>query len=72
MNQEEFNREKKVTKKLLSYFDRTIETLLSNERLTGADPRAYAAVSQNQERILELSKERRALLRQFYSTEKDS
>lgn len=61
MNENEIRREIKITKKVLDCIDRQLEEL-SKERLTGlgkADSSSFA----KQELLLELSKERRALIR---------
>ena len=62
MNENEVRRESKVSKKVLVYIDKRLEEIISNERLTGAG-NANAAVSQSDELLLSLSKERRALIR---------
>lgn len=68
LNQQELNREERITKKLLVLLDERIEEL-SKERLTEFDQKIDTAVSLDV-LLLSLSKERRALLRTLKSSRK--
>lgn len=68
MNENEINREVRLTRKLLLYFDKQLEELINLERLTGMSNKATSAVSPDNQIIIELSKERRALIRQLHSS----
>lgn len=68
LNQQELNREKRISKKLLVLLDERIEEI-STERLTEVEQKFDTAVSLD-ELLLSLSKERRALLRTLKSSRK--
>jgi dsDNA-specific endonuclease/ATPase MutS2 len=62
LNEEELRREVRLTKKLLNYFDKEINELLKDERLT--EGRTLTAGTLRSE-LLDLSAERRQLLSQL-------
>lgn len=62
LNESEIRREVRLSKKLLNYFDRKIEKILLDERLTEGKTLTAGTL---REELLELSNERRQLLSQL-------
>lgn len=72
MNQSELNHSLKFSKKVLQELEKRILELLSDNRLTEEDKKVSPAVSLERNSLLiQLSEERRAIIRKIRSLEKE-
>lgn len=65
LNENELRREVRITKKLLAHFDREIEKILNDERLTEVCFSKNLTAGTLRLELLELSNERRQLISQL-------